>query len=312
MATGEKPPLSMPLDAWLDRLAQPTGAPGGGAACGVIIAMGASLLHMVTAYTPDDERAQEAGHRVLARRARALAAAEVDGIRSSELGAALAEPEHPGRSARVRAAAIAAAGTSVELADVGAALRAELRVVEAVGNPNLAADTAVAAAAVAAGAAIVNDTGGLQDPAMREVVASNPVTAILMHIEGRNPLAVGERVLDAGRPQAVAEILRGRVEELAGEGITDLLVDPGLSINYRSDYARYGHLQLATIRELSALRITGAPVLLPVPRKLQTHRMLAYLTLSIEYGADVLRVHDVEVACDLVPLLGRRLGDPAS
>lgn len=170
----------------------------------------------------------------------------------------------------------------------------------------------VAAAAVAAGAAIVNDTGGLQDPAMRAVVAGNPVTAILMHIEGRNPLTVNERVLDAGRPQAVAEILRRRVEELGEEGIGDLLVDPGLSINYRSDYARYGHLQLATIRELSALRVTGAPVLLPVPRKLQTHRMLAYLTLSIEYGADVLRVHDVEAACDLVPLLGRRLGAPAS
>jgi dihydropteroate synthase len=170
----------------------------------------------------------------------------------------------------------------------------------------------VAAAAVAAGAAIVNDTGGLQDPAMRAVVAGAPVTAILMHIEGRNPLTVNERVLDAGRPQAVAEILRARVAELAGEGITDLLVDPGLSINYRSDYARYGHLQLSTIRELSALRVTGAPVLLPVPRKLQTHRMLAYLTLSIEHGADVLRVHDVEAACDLVPLLGRRLGDPAS
>jgi dihydropteroate synthase len=86
-------------------------------------------------------------------------------------------------------------------------------------------------------------------------------------------------------------------------------VDPGLSINYRSDYARYGHLQLATIRSLAALRATGAPVLLPVPRKLQTHRMLAYLTLSIEYGADVIRVHDVEAACDLVPVLGRRLGE---
>jgi dihydropteroate synthase len=36
--------------------------------------------------------------------------------------------------------------------------------------------------------------------------------------------------------------------------------------------------------------------------------MLAYLTLSIEYGADVLRVHDVAAACDLIPLLGRRLG----
>jgi dihydropteroate synthase len=171
---------------------------------------------------------------------------------------------------------------------------------------------AVAAAAVAAGAAIVNDTGGLQDPAMRAVVAGAPVAAVLMHIEGRTPLEVGERVLDAGRPEAVAEILGRRVRELHDEGIGQVMVDPGLSINYRSDYARYGHLQLATIRALGTLRTAGAPVLLPVPRKLQTHRMLAYLTLSIEYGADVLRVHDVEAACDLVPLLGRRLGDPAA
>ena len=88
-----------------------------------------------------------------------------------------------------------------------------------------------------------------------------------------------------------------------------MLVDPGLSINYRSDYEQYGQLQLATIRSMSALRAAGEPVLIPVPRKATTHRMLAYLTLSIEYGADVLRVHDVEAACDLVTLLGRKLGD---
>ena len=52
-------------------------------------------------------------------------------------------------------------------------------------------------------------------------------------------------------------------------------------------------------------------MLIPVPRKAEAHRMLAYLTLSIEYGADVLRVHDVGAACDLVPLLGRRLGSTA-
>jgi dihydropteroate synthase len=39
--------------------------------------------------------------------------------------------------------------------------------------------------------------------------------------------------------------------------------------------------------------------------------MHAYLVLSIEYGADVIRVHDVEAACDLVPLLGRNLGADA-
>lgn len=167
----------------------------------------------------------------------------------------------------------------------------------------------VATAAVAAGAAIVNDTGGLRDPRMVALVRDSGAGAVAMHIEGENPLAVGDRALETGRPDVVADLLRARVAELRDAGIRGpLLVDPGLSINYRSDYEEYGRLQLATIRALDGLRAIGEPVLIPVPRKADTHRMLAYLTLSIEYGADVLRVHDVEVACDLVTLLGRRLG----
>ena len=167
----------------------------------------------------------------------------------------------------------------------------------------------VAVAAVAAGALIVNDTGGLADPRMVELVRDSGVGAVAMHIEGANPLEVGYRALEDGRPEMVAEGLTERVAQLRADGVRGpLLVDPGLSINYRSDYEAYGRLQLATIRAIDALRATGEPVLIPVPRKAATHRMLAYLTLSIEYGADVLRVHDVEAACDLVPLLGRRLG----
>lgn len=170
----------------------------------------------------------------------------------------------------------------------------------------------VAVAAVGAGAAIVNDTGGLTDPAMVELVRSSGVGAVVMHIEGANPLEVGYRELEAGRPELVAEGLRDRIAELRAAEVTGpLLVDPGLSINYRSNYEQYGQLQLATIRAMAALRAAGEPVLIPVPRKAITHRMLAYLTLSIEYGADVLRAHDVEAACDLVTLLGRQLGKPS-
>ena len=167
----------------------------------------------------------------------------------------------------------------------------------------------VAAAAVAAGAEIVNDTGGLKDPAMVALVRDAGVGAVAMHIEGENPLEVGYRALEDGRPELVADGLRARIRELRAAGLTGtLFVDPGLSINYRSDYEAYGQLQLSTIRAMDALHAIGEPVLIPVPRKAITHRMLAYLTLSIEYGADVLRVHDVEAACDLVPLLGRQLG----
>jgi dihydropteroate synthase len=167
----------------------------------------------------------------------------------------------------------------------------------------------VARAAVAAGAAIVNDTGGLRDPRMVELVKASGAGGVVMHLEGENPLAVGDRALESGRPEVVARLLAARVRALRGDGISGpLLVDPGLSINYRSDYEAYGRLQLETIRAMDVLRAVGEPVLIPVPRKAETHRMLAYLTLSIEYGADVLRVHDVEAACDLVRLLGRRLG----
>lgn len=166
----------------------------------------------------------------------------------------------------------------------------------------------VAQACVDAGAAIVNDTGGLADPAMRDVVRQTGVTAVLVHIEGENPLAVGHRRLDADQPRQIADALAARVEALRSDGITDVIVDPGLSINYRSDYDDYGRLQMATIRGLSDLGASGAPVLIPVPRKEEDHRMLAYLTLSIEYGADIIRVHEVEMACDLVRLLGAKLG----
>lgn len=166
----------------------------------------------------------------------------------------------------------------------------------------------VAKAAIAAGAAILNDTSGLRDPVMVEAAASEGVAAVLMHIEGENPLAVGDRDLSGGRPGDVAAVLAQRVGELRAQGATQLVVDPGLSINYRSDYEAYGRLQLETIRALDELRASGCPVLVPVPRKAQDHRMVAYLTLAIDRGADILRVHDVEEACDLVPLLGRRLG----
>jgi len=144
-------PVSIPLEGWLDRLSQRGGAPGGGAACGVMLAIGAALLHMVAAYTPDDERAQESGERAVALRAAALRAAEEDGVRSAALGAALAEPTSDERDDRIVTTAGEGAESSAALAEIGAALAAELRVLADRGNPHLVADVAVAAEAIGAG-----------------------------------------------------------------------------------------------------------------------------------------------------------------
>ena len=154
MSDSGRVPTSTPLSRWLTELAQPTGAPGGGAAAGVMLGMSAALLHMVAEYTPDDPRAAHAAGRLAARRTEALAAAEADGVQSLEFGTALRLPAHePTRDERVRDAALAAGRSSARLGEVGLALLPELRLLVEIGNPSLTADLAVGAEALVTGLA---------------------------------------------------------------------------------------------------------------------------------------------------------------
>lgn len=143
-----------PLDVWLEDLSKATGSPGGGAASAVMLAISAALLQMVARYTPDDPRAADCVGRLTALRRRALAAAEQDGRRSADLGAAMGAPkEEAGRDERIAETAVAASRSSAELGAIGEALVDELRVLSDIGNPALAADLVVAAEALASGLA---------------------------------------------------------------------------------------------------------------------------------------------------------------
>jgi hypothetical protein len=53
------------------------------------------------------------------------------------------------------------------------------------------------------------------------------------------------------------------------------------------------------------LRALDKPILIPIPRKRDFHRVVAYISLALEHKADIIRVHDVAVACDLARLFGR-------
>ena len=158
-------PTSTPLDGWLAELAQPNGAPGGGAASGVMLGIAASLLRMVAEYTPDDPRAEECGDRLARTREEVLAAVEADGVASAGFGAALALPaDDPDRDDRVRDAAIDAAESSARLGDIGIRLLPEARLLADIGNRHLSADLAVAVEALRAGiaGALINLRANLQ------------------------------------------------------------------------------------------------------------------------------------------------------
>ncbi len=163
----------------------------------------------------------------------------------------------------------------------------------------------VARAAIDAGAAIVNDTGGLADAEMRQVVAATGVAAIAVYIEAENPHSVGAVEIRDDKAAHTAHGFSRLLEDLAREGIENVILDPGIALNYRGDYESYTRLQLDVISSSGHLKDLGKPVLIPIPRKRDGHRVAAYIALAVEHEADIIRVHDVAMACDLVRLFGR-------
>ncbi|HEX6946274.1 MAG TPA: dihydropteroate synthase [Acidimicrobiia bacterium] len=163
----------------------------------------------------------------------------------------------------------------------------------------------VAAAAVDAGAVLVNDTGGLSDPEMRKVVADRGVSSVVVYVEGANPHDVGAVEIREDKAERTAAWFRHRLDELTADGIENVILDPGIALNYRGNYRAYTRMQLEVIMDSTHLRKLGRPLLIPIPRKQELHRVVAYITLALEHEADIIRAHDVEVACDLVELFGR-------
>lgn len=196
-------PTSTPLSDWLDKLAQPNGAPGGGAASGVILGLAAALLRMVAQYTPDDARASECAARLVIRRSEALHAAEADGIRSAEFGAALALPaDNAERDDRVRGAAIAAAHSSALLGTVGRDLHPELRLLAEIRSPQVKADLAIAAEALATGivGACINLRANLQ-LALKYGATESSLSVVQSDLERLNTVraAVAEIAAEASK-----------------------------------------------------------------------------------------------------------------
>lgn len=164
---------------------------------------------------------------------------------------------------------------------------------------------AVARGTIELGVTIVNDTGGLQHPEMVEAVAAGDVAAVVMFLEGDSPLAVGTIDLDESLVDGMVKRLESRLRHLADQGIANVAVDPGIGISYRGDRAQYTRHQIDVIRRLGDLHTLKRPVLLPVPRKAELAPTLALATLALEYGADILRVHDVGAVAEIARLMGR-------
>lgn len=160
----------------------------------------------------------------------------------------------------------------------------------------------VAAAALEAGADIINDITGLADPAMRALCAEQPCGIILMHMQGE-PRTMQDKPEYGDVVAEVRDFFSERVAwaEQGGVDPARICLDPGIGFgkNVRHNVALIAHLEETRVRGLpimmalsrkrfmgELLRDAAAPKESPVPT-------VAMSLLAADRGADLHRVHDV-------------------
>jgi len=147
MAPNDVSTSALTVDEWMHALAQPVGAPGGGAAAGVMLSIAAGLMAMVAGYTESDTSGLEA--RVSQLNSDALRLADDDARASRDFGAAFREGGAE-REEAILAASIRAAESSAALGRRARGAIPDLEWLAANGKPALLADVAVAVAALRA------------------------------------------------------------------------------------------------------------------------------------------------------------------
>jgi dihydropteroate synthase len=161
---------------------------------------------------------------------------------------------------------------------------------------------AVARAAIAAGADIVNDISGATfDPDMLPTVAELGVPIVLMHIRG-TPKTMQQLTDYQDVVGEVYDFLARRIEAAIAHGIPHhhIAIDPGIG------FAKTAAQSLELLRCLEAFKPLGCPILIGPSRKSFIGHILnqpdpqqriwgtaAACAMAIAHGADILRVHDV-------------------
>lgn len=160
-------------------------------------------------------------------------------------------------------------------------------------------------AAMAAGAAMVNDIEALQHPDALQAVAQSRVAVCLMHKQG-DPLHMQVQPQYHDVIGEVCDFLRARVAAAEAAGIAHerIVVDPGFGFGKTLEH------NLALLRGLRALGGLNVPLLVGLSRKSmlgtitghdvgqRLHASVAAALLAVQQGANIVRVHDVQATVD--------------
>lgn len=159
------------------------------------------------------------------------------------------------------------------------------------------------------GVSIINDiSAGMMDADMFPTVARLGIPYIIMHMQG-TPQTMQTHPHYDNVVKDVMYYFSEKVQRLRDLGVKDIILDPGFGFGktLTHNYALLSQLEEFSIFEL--------PILVGVSRKSMIYRLLgggpedalngttAINTIALTKGADILRVHDVKAAVEVVKIV---------
>ena len=165
-------------------------------------------------------------------------------------------------------------------------------------------------AALAAGASIVNDVRGLQEPGAMEAVAASDAGVCIMHMQG-TPQTMQENPHYDDVVAEVKTFLRQRRNACLSAGISQerIMLDPGFGFGK----TRMHNIVMA--KSLAAFLDLDCPLLVGLSRKsvlgqmtgndvdARLHASVAAAVVSAMQGAHLLRVHDVKATVEALKVV---------
>lgn len=169
--------------------------------------------------------------------------------------------------------------------------------------------TQVVIAAADQGIDMVNDiSGGNFDQTMFTAVAELKLPYILTHIQG-NPKTMQNNPSYEDVVMEVMSSLAFKLHQLRSLGVNDIIVDPGFG------FGKTIEQNFKLLNEIDSFQVLNAPVMVGLSRKGMIHKSLdtnpegalngstALHAIALYKGADILRVHDVREAKEVVKLI---------
>jgi dihydropteroate synthase len=160
-----------------------------------------------------------------------------------------------------------------------------------------------------AGAGIINDiSGGSMDPWLVKTVTDTGLPYILMHMQG-TPVTMQSNPVYEDVTKEISLFFEKNISHLHESGIGQLILDPGFGFGKSIDH------NYKVLGELSVFKHYGFPILVGISRKSMIYKLLeispeealpatsALHLAALLNGADILRVHDVKEAVQMILLV---------